>query len=251
MTDPSSPFVDGTTTTTTAPATQTTEVVAPVTQVATPTPTFVVPDTAKDMIGEGKKYQSVEQALTSLQPAQEHIAKIEAENAEIREQLTRSKTAEEIFESIRTQSATQTETVSAPQIDMSVVEQMVEQKLTATEAQKVAQDNTKSVVDKLTTHYGSKEKAEQVYIEQANALGLGVAGLNNLSATSPKAVFEMLGISGNTQPASVHTTSTVNTDAITAQTQQPAPAKSIMGGATSSQAIDAWRACAEKVKLNN
>jgi len=249
MTDPLStttPFAEPTAQPTEVqPTPVTTEVVVP------PTPAFTMPDAAKDLIGDGKKYSTVEAALTSLQPAQEHIAKIEAENAQIREQLTRTKTAEEVLEEIRNQTTTQPETAPAPQIDMSIVEQMVEQKLTATEAQKIAQDNTKSVVDKLTAHYGSKEKAEEVYIEQAKALGLGVAGLNNLSATSPKAVFEMLNISGTTQVASVHTTSSVNTEALNTQPQSPAPVRSLMAGATSSQAVDAWRACAEKVKLNN
>jgi len=246
MTDPASPFVEGTTIT---PAQPTTVEPTPATQVVAPAPVFTVPDSAKDLIGDGKKYANVEAALASLPHAQEHITKLESENAQVREQLTRSKTAEEFLAEVKKTNTVETvEAQPVPEVDLSVVEQMVANTITANEAQKVAQDNTKAVVDKLTAHYGSKEKAEEVYIEQATALGLGLAGLNQLAATSPDAVYKMLGLASGGS-SNVHTTSTVNTEALGTQTKEPVAAPTIMAGATYKDSINAWNAAANAVNL--
>ena len=50
---------------------------------AAPT-TVSIPDNVKDLIGEGKKYATLEKALEALGHSQAHIAKIEADNAELR-----------------------------------------------------------------------------------------------------------------------------------------------------------------------
>ena len=64
----------------------------PKTPEGTPAPTGIkLPDEALDLIGEGKKYGSVEAALKALPHAQKHIATLEAEAQALREQLAKEK----------------------------------------------------------------------------------------------------------------------------------------------------------------
>jgi len=66
-----------------------------------PTPAFQLPDSVIDMVGEGKKYSDVNAALNALAPSQEHITRIEAENALLREQATASRNTEEVLADIQ------------------------------------------------------------------------------------------------------------------------------------------------------
>ena len=52
------------------------------------TPTNTIPQELVDLVGENKKYKTVEDALKSVAPAQAHISKLEAELAQLKEQIT-------------------------------------------------------------------------------------------------------------------------------------------------------------------
>ena len=51
------------------------------------TPAISIPVEAANLIGEGKKYRTVEDALAALPHAQTHIATLEQENSEFKEKL--------------------------------------------------------------------------------------------------------------------------------------------------------------------
>ena len=68
----------------------------------TPT-TPLVPTELQGIVGEGKKYSTVEAALASIAPAQSHIATIEAENALLKETLAGQKTTRELMDELRLQ----------------------------------------------------------------------------------------------------------------------------------------------------
>jgi hypothetical protein len=52
--------------------------------------TFEIPTEVQSLVGEGKKYQSPEDALKSVPHAQKHIETLESELAEAREELLRN-----------------------------------------------------------------------------------------------------------------------------------------------------------------
>lgn len=243
MTDQATPFTDDKEAAPVEAAAQPQAPAADPQPVATPAPVFTIPETAQDLVGEGKKYSTVEAALSALAPSQSHIATLEAEAEEMRQELARRQTAAELVEQInKTPSGEQT----APQFDPSQLDALIEQKLSSKEQAKVAEQNTKSVVSKMTEVFGDKAKAEEMYVGKAKELGLSVEYMNTLAATSPKAVLELYGIKDKTQvaPAKIH--SDVNTEAVHNAPAPEKPLRSVMGGASTREAVNAWKAVAEQ-----
>lgn len=143
-------------------------------------------------IGEGKKYSTEFEADKALAFQQDHISNIEAENAVLREQAGKAATIDEVLESIRSQAGTtHTSTTTGTSehqdnVDIdALVAAAVDSRLTASQAQTESDANAQTVVDELSTRYGSR--AKDVYIAKAEELGVN---LDDLSRVSPKAVLE-------------------------------------------------------------
>lgn len=215
-------------------------------QQQTPAPAFQIPQTVADMIGEGKKYSTVEKALEALKFSQDHIAKLENENAEYKANADKMKTTEELLEEIKATARPSEPTQSAPQIDEGMIDRIVEAKITAKEQAASAKQNIDSVVSRMTKEYGDASKAEEVYIAKAQELGLSVAAINEMAAKSPTAVFSMFGLAKSEQLPAGKTNSDVNMEAFNSKPPEPAKPKSIMSGATAKDLTDAWAAAAPK-----
>lgn len=223
------------------PATTVTDQVAPVAPVAPVTPVapvFQIPDVAKELVGEGKKYSTPQDALAALPHAQSHISKLEEEMATLRETLATRDSAAEVLEAINNKTP---EEATAPQFDPTQLDALIESKLTAKEAQAVKDANVSSVVNTFVEQYGDKEKAQEIYLQKAADLGLTVEHVNSLAATSPAAVYELFGFKPTTSTPS-KITSNVNSEAVINNAQTPAPVKSVMGGSTHKDDIAAWNA---------
>lgn len=209
---------------------------APVTPV-TPVSAFKVPDVAQELIGEGRKYASAEDALAALPHAQSHISKLEEEMASLREDLSKRKTAEEILDAINKKSP---EEATVPQFDPSQLDALIENKLSAKEQYAKDTANTTSVANKFRAEFGD-ENAEKVYIQKASELGLSVDYMNSLAKTSPEAVFKLCGLKPTTSTPT-RITSSVNSEALQNQAPAIVKPKSVMGGSTAKDDIAAWRA---------
>lgn len=207
------------------------------------TPEFKIPTEALDFVGEGKKYKSAEDALKSVPHAQQHISTLEAELAQMKEELTKRRTAEELLDEIKSgiQPQQQTESVG---IDQDRLMQMVNQTLEQKEKQTLAQKNASQVASKFTENFGSE--AENVYNRIAKEAGLTVAQLNNLAATSPSAVLKLSGL--DSKPTTVSKpTGSVNTQALDNSKPQELSAR-VPKGASTKDLVSAWKAAGEKVK---
>lgn len=144
-------------------------------------------------IGEGKKYANEEEADKAIAFKEDHISKIETENARLRELADKAKTIDDVLNRIQDQrteskeSYTQTENKDqTQQLDIdALVAQALDAKLDLREQESSQRTNSKSVFDELTSKYG--ERAGEVYAAKGQQLGID---LDNLSATSPKAVLE-------------------------------------------------------------
>jgi hypothetical protein len=219
---------------------------------ATPvTPALQVPPELADLVGEGKKYASVELALKSVAPAQRHIETIEQENARLKAELENNKTTAELLEELRGNGLG--EQRQPAKQELPDVEKIVEQALERKQAQTVAKQNTAKVISAFQETFGDKAKAEEVYIKLAAENGMSVAMLNALSANSPDAVLKLAGISKKQESVPAGKPSgTVNTQALN-QTQSDQPSAKInMVGASSKEVTAAWRAARDIVnkKLN-
>jgi len=213
---------------------------------ATPAPQFQIPQTVAELIGEGKKYATVEKALEALKFSQDHIAKLEQENAAYKENQTKVKTAEELLEEIKATARPSEPTQSAPQIDEGMIDRIVEAKITAKEKAASAKQNVDSVVSRMTKEYGDATKAEEMYISKAKELGLSIAQLNSMAAQSPTAVFSMFGLAKSEQTPAGRTHSDVNLESFNQKPSDSQPPKSIMGGASQKDLLDAWQKAAPK-----
>lgn len=212
------------------------------------TQTSQIPQELVELVGEGKKYKTVDEALKSVPHAQTHIQKLEAELAAKNEALMKAKAIEDLLEEVKKTAppviqppSVQTQEVN-PEDIVKTVDQVVERRLAIQEANRRAQVNTTSVVNAFTKRFG--DNSEKEYIKIAEESGLSIEALNRLAATSPAAVLKLAGIQET--PEVNHTpgktAGTVNTEAFRSQ-QPPGTTQSakVQGGKTS-DLVSAWRA---------
>ena len=215
---------------------------------AAPAP-MVIPDAVAHLVGEGKKYATPELALAALGPAQTHIDQIETENATLRAANEKSRSQEDILADWQKKIGEQAPVAPTPQasatpaVTQEAIGAMVNQQIEETAAKATRQANTNSVTEAMVKHYGTTEKAEAAYIEQAKEMGLGVSGMNNLAAASPTAALKALGITQSKPPAPATSHGSVNTEALN-ETPLPTTPKSVMAGASHAQQKAAWKSFA-------
>lgn len=195
-----------------------------------------IPDTLKELVGEGKKYATLDKALESIPHAQQHIAQLEREAAELRQKQAEAVAVEEVYKKLM--ESMDKGGVATPPIPAGVDEASVLAILEKREAERVAQSNVSRVKDALVGKYG--DKAQEVYETKARELGVGTAFLNEIVRKSPKAAEEIFGIKPKESGAG-SSTGTIRTETLD-NTRPPAKPKSVMSGATTQEMIDAWRA---------
>lgn len=136
-----------------------------------------------------QKYSTVEEALKAIPHANDHISKIEAENAEYRQKLAEAKAAEDLVAQI--QQASTPQTSENPSVSMEAITTLVDQAIAAKDQQTRIQSNQSRVATQLTDKFG--EKAEEMYLAKGKELGLGPQTLNEIAGTSPEAVLAWFG----------------------------------------------------------
>ena len=193
-------------------------IVAPV---ITPTVPEIPPELT-EFVGVGKKYSSLADAHKAFPHAQQHISTLEAENARIKAELEKRKTAEELLNDIQNGLTRTTETPAAPVYNPADISQLVRTEMERKSLEDNARVNQSNVASEFTKKFGDKAEAE--YDRIAAELGVPVASLNQLAATSPKAVFKLAGIDASvksTQSGALQsdvnlagTTSNVNNESV-------------------------------------
>lgn len=202
-----------------------------------PTPPSL-PAELQGLVGEGKKYATVEAAMASLPHKEQHIARLETELAEMREKAGRGEALEETYASVQDLLKELKATPKASSLDEAGVASLLDRKMEEREQQRVAAANGDSVKRALTEKFG--EKAQEVYKAKASELGIGESFLTDLARKSPKAALELFGLTAP-KPAATPSSGTIATERFN---QRPAPrqTRSVMGGGTTAELLDAWRA---------
>jgi hypothetical protein len=178
----------------------------PAPQEANPNPSTpeVKPENTADsllqtIVGEdgSPKYKTVEDALQALPNSQNHISKIEAENAELREialtlkqKLDEASKVEDVLGQLKADNQ-QAERPSVQGLDEQQVAGLVEQTLAQRDAAAKQKANQKLVADELSSRFQANAEAE--YVKKAAELGMTVAQLNQMTATAPKAALALFG----------------------------------------------------------
>lgn len=157
-----------------------------------------------ELVGEGKKYATPEEAVRALAHANHHISNLEGENANFRTQLDKASTVDDILGKLKQQSAESGSDTGAddqsnqpPKADDVNVEELVKKLFQDQQSNATAQSNKKLVVDKMAMQFGGK--AGQVWDQAEKSLGVD---LEQLCATSPAAALKLLGVSGEVQSGS-------------------------------------------------
>lgn len=189
------------------------------------------------------KYKSAEDAIKSIPHAQNHIATLEKELQELREKLATSKTAEEILENFK--SSEKNEKPSTPTVDLSQIESLLEQKLNQKEKQRIVQENISSVMDTITKVYG--DKANEVFKKAAQDAGLPISEMNRLAASSPNAVFKLIGLDQKPTMVPARSSSSINTESLASQ-QQPQVHSAKVIGNTTKDLVGSWKNAGKTVK---
>ena len=207
--------------------------------------TFEIPTEVQALVGEGKKYQSTEDALRSVPHAQKHIETLEFELAEVREELTRRKTTQELIDEIK--SGVQPTVTTAPvgELNQDTVMDLVNKTLSIRERQSKAKGNADQVAKAFTSQYG--QAAEKTYNSIANDLGLTITQLNELAAASPKLVLKVAGLTSVKAPSGF-IESDVNTQALSNQGTPAVLSARVPRGASTKDLVKAWKAAGDKVK---
>ena len=205
---------------------------------------FEIPTEAQELVGEGKKYQSPEDALKSVPHAQKHIETLESELASVKEELTKRQTTQELIDELKSGSQPVENTTQSAEINQDSVMDLVNQTLTIREKKAQAESNAKSVAEKFTAQYG--DKAESTYNSIAKELNVTVAQLNELASSAPSIVLKAAGLSAATAPVG-NTTGSVNTEALTNTASPEALSAKVESGSTK-DLLKAWGRAGEKIK---
>lgn len=187
-----------------------------------------------------QKYQSVADALKALQSSQEHIKRIEQENAQLREIATKARAAEAIAATLK---PTDPPSPAADPLAGKDLESVVERVLSLKESQKQAVENQREVANVLTEAFG-QDKAKEVFYGKAEELGFSREEINSLAAKNPKAVIRLF--LGDKQPSKPSVPG-IRPDALK---EKPAVPKSGMTLGSTADLLDSWRAAGQKVKQN-
>lgn len=156
--------------------------------------------TVDSLVGEGKKFKTVDDLAKGKAESDRVIAARERELAELREELSRRATVEDTIRNLTAtpnQSAAPVQepkpAASAPSFtDEDLVARIREVTQAQSEQQRI-QANVAEVANKLTDLYGSEEKANAVVNQKARELGVSVDFLQEVAAKSPKAFFTTIG----------------------------------------------------------
>ncbi len=168
-------------------------------------------------IGEGKKYVNDKEADKALAYKEDHIQRIESENALLREESQKAKTLDDVLKSIKAQNqdndtTDQTDTGNhQDRVDIdALVAKALDEKMEATQKKTVEETNSKAVFEELSKKFGSK--AGELFSAKGIALGID---LDELSKVSPKAVLEYFKESPSQSQGSGYSSGTYNTANLT------------------------------------
>jgi len=176
------------------------------------------------LVGEGKKYATVEVLAESRIAADKHIEKLEAEMTVLRDAATASTSRQDILDELKsltsatpTQPQTENVTNDASQTQSTVgneetVSQLVKQSLAQERADNTASSNEMKVSDKLRQKYG--DTVDKVLQDKAVELGVSVNELQADAQRSPSKLLALFGINGTAAqaaPTAVLPTNSVNT----------------------------------------
>lgn len=210
-------------------------------------PAVALPTEVAELVGEGKKYRTAEDALKALPHAQGHIKTLEEEAKQLREELAKRKAAEELLEEFKASGVLGGDRQKPTEQANVNYEEIVASVLAKKEAATTAQKNISTVVSAFTSTFGDKTKGEEMYNKVAEESGLSVAALNQLAATSPEAVMRLAGITKKQETMPGRVQGTINAETFGDKPNTELSAR-LKPGASTKDMVNAWKIAGQKVQ---
>lgn len=181
---------------------------------------FDAPNTnpLEELVGEGKKFQTVEQLASAKLEADRTIQARNEELERHREEIRRQAEEIEAFKRQPREPLAQ----EPPRVADRPVEDepnkdlasRIREEIRQAQEEDIQNQNIRTVAVKLSEVYGSSDKAREVVAAKASELGLSVEFLQSVAAKSPKAFFTQLGLTDVTSQPPAASRSDVNTVAL-------------------------------------
>jgi len=147
--------------------------------------------TVAELVGESKKFKTVEALAASVNYKDEHIAKLEAENRNLREKTVN---ADEVFNKLLESKEKENTKTTVEPLTTDEIQRIVQDTLTKTKTQDEATTNIKKANDTLVQKLGGLEKAQDFLKQKSIELGLGIEFLMSTAAKSPSAFLKVIGV---------------------------------------------------------
>lgn len=172
-----------------------------------------------DLVGEGKKFKTVEDLAKSKVEADTFIETLKAERLAEKEEVARLRaellTAKSVEEQIKALSATKEKPIPNAQTELPVtapnLSEAIRAELESQNRNRTLSQNVQTVTDKLIEVYGSEQKANEVVKAKATELGVSTKFLLDTAAASPNAFYNTIGLDAKSVSPGV-TKSDVNTE---------------------------------------
>jgi len=166
-----------------------------------PDPNAVGQSALNDLVGEGKKFKTPDDLAKAKLESDRFIEKLQNEQRELREELSKRLSAEEALKRAREAGSvadpqTPPERTPPPQQRQETTDigSEVEKVLRRREQETTLKSNIDSVTSKMKDLYGSVDKAAEVVQSRAQELGMSVSQLQTLASENPKAFFKLVGV---------------------------------------------------------
>lgn len=179
---------------------------------------------AEDLVGEDKRYKSVDELARGRVEADRFIEQIKGENATLREEAAKAAIYKELLDKLgRTDDReapreSQREPVvetPAPILKDEDLAARIQEALNKERQNDRTQANITEVTNRLLTEFGSDAKASEYVANRARELGVTSDFLKAQAAQAPKAFFKTVGLDVVSSQVSAHVTSSdVNAEAL-------------------------------------
>jgi len=157
---------------------------------------------AEDLVGEGKKFKTVDDLAKGKLEADTFIEKLQREQKELREELDKRLTVEAALRhaqeaGIRVDPP-QPKANDPPPARQAENEPDIDSRITkaleARDRNKATQDNLQTATAKLVEVYGTPEKAAEIVKARAEELGMTRQQLGDMASSNPKAFYRLVGL---------------------------------------------------------
>lgn len=158
-------------------------------------------DYLSELVGEGKKFKDEQALAKSVKFKDEHIAKLEREMANAREEISKRATLEEFLDKIESRSRTPNQEQlgegdgnqeGATSLTPEAIKALVKQATLEERTQATEQQNLMASVQELQKAWG--QNWQQKLVEKRNELGLSEEFMNSIAFKSPKALLNLVGV---------------------------------------------------------